>query len=57
MTNFGMDETAMKLKVIIAPYEQKISELEKIIKEKDFEIFLLKEKLNNYNNNQFNKNN
>ena len=57
MTNFGMDETAMKLKAIIAPYEQKISELEKIIKEKDFEILLLKEKLNNYNNNQFNKNN
>ena len=42
MTNFGMDETAMKLKAIIAPYEQKISEKEKVIKEKDFEILLLK---------------
>ena len=57
MANFGMDETAMKLKAIIAPYEQKISELEEKIKQKDFEILLLKEKLNNYEKSQFNMNN
>ena len=57
MANFGMDETAMKLKAIIAPYEKKISELEEKIKQKDFEILLLKEKLNNYEKSQFNMNN
>ena len=57
MTNFAMDETAMKIKAIISPYEQKIRELEEKIKQKDFEIILLKEKLNNYKNNQFNMNN
>ena len=57
MANFGMDETAMKLKAIIAPYEQKINELEEKIKQKDFEILLLKEKLNNYEKSQFNMNN
>ena len=48
MTNFVMDETAMKIKSIIDPYEKKISELEKIIKQKDFEILVLKEKINKY---------
>ena len=57
MTNFAMDETAMKIKAIISPYEQKIRELEEKIKQKDFEIILLKEKINNYKNNQFNMNN
>ena len=52
MTNFGMDETAMRMRAIIAPYEQKITELEKIIKQKDFEILVLKEKLNKYEKNQ-----
>ena len=51
MTNFAMDDTAMKIKAIIDPYEKKISELEKIIKQKDFEILVLKEKLNNFTNN------
>ena len=45
MTNFAMDDTAMKIKAIIAPYETKIIELEKKIREKDFEILVLKEKL------------
>ena len=45
MTNFSMDDTAMKIKAIIDPYETKITELEKIIKQKDFEIIVLKEKL------------
>ena len=56
MTNFAMDDTAMKIKAIIDPYEKKISELEKIIKQKDFEILVLKEKLNKCKNNQMNMN-
>ena len=36
MTNFAMDETALKIKAIIDPYEKKISELQKIIQKKDF---------------------
>ena len=40
MTNFAMDDTAMKLKAIIEPYEKKITELEQIIKKKDFEILV-----------------
>ena len=51
MSNFAMDETAMKIKAIIAPYEKKISELEEQIKQKDFEILVLKEKLNYFKNN------
>ena len=54
MTNFAMDETAMKIKAIIAPYEQQIAELEKKIKQKDFEILVLNEKLNKYKNQQMN---
>ena len=57
MTNFGMDDTAMKIKAIIGPYEKKIDELEKLIKQKDFEILVLKEKLNKYENNKMNMNN
>lgn len=33
MTNFALDDTAMKIKVITEPYEKKITELEKIIKQ------------------------
>ena len=55
MTNFTMDETAMKIKAIIEPYEKKITELENIIKQKDFEILVLNEKLNNFKNNQMNQ--
>ena len=57
MTNFAMDNTAMKIKAIIDPYEKKITDLEKIIKQKDFEILVLKEKLNTYKNTQMNINN
>ena len=57
MTNFAMDNTAMKIKAIIDPYEKKIIDLEKIIRQKDFEILVLKEKLNIYKNNQMNINN
>jgi hypothetical protein len=42
-----MDQTALNIKNIIQPYENKISELEEIIKQKDFEITVLKQKLNN----------
>ena len=56
MTNFAMDDTAMKIKAIIDPYEKKIIDLEKIIRQKDFEILVLKEKLNNYKNFQMNIN-
>ena len=57
MTNFAMDNTAMKIKAIIDPYEKKIIDLEKIIRQKDFEILVLKEKLNTYKNTQMNINN
>ena len=45
-----MDNTALNIKNIIQPYENKIRELEEIIKQKDFEIIVLKQKLNNNNN-------
>ena len=48
-----MDQTALNIKSIILPYENKIRELEEIIKQKDFEITVLKQKLNN----SINKNN
>ena len=46
-----MDQTALNIKNIIQPYENKISQLEEIIKQKDFEITVLKQKLNNFTNN------
>ena len=53
MNNIGMnnhlnlmDENALKVKNIIQPYENKIKELEEIIRQKDFEIAVLKDKLN-----------
>ena len=60
MNNFGimgmnnplnlMNENAGRIKNIIQPYENKIKELEEIIRQKDFEIALLKDKLNiNFN--------
>ena len=52
MPNLPMDYSAMRIKAIIEPYENKIIELEKIIKQKDFEITLLKEKLNDFTNNK-----
>ena len=61
MNNFGMmgmnnqqnlmDENAIRIKNIIQPYENKIKELEEIIRQKDFEIAVLKQKLNNYSSN------
>ena len=40
-----MDENAMRIKNIVQPYENKIKELEEIIRQKDFEIAVLKDKL------------
>ena len=53
-----MDQTALNIKNIIIPYENNIRELEEIIKQKDFEITVLKQKLNNNisNNNFMNMN-
>ena len=48
----NMDTTAQNIKNIIEPYENKIRQLEEIIKQKDFEIIVLKQKLNKINNNQ-----
>ena len=49
MNGMEMDNTAQNIKNIIQPYENKIKELEEIIKQKDFEIIFLKQKLNNIN--------
>ena len=48
-----MDNTALNIKSIIQPYENKIRELEEIIKQKDFEIIVLKQKLNTIQKNNF----
>lgn len=42
-----MDADALRIRNIILPYENKIKELEEVIRQKDFEIALLKDKLNN----------
>ena len=47
MNGMMMDETAQNIRNIIQPYENRIKELEEIIKQKDFEIIVLKQKLNN----------
>ena len=56
MNGMEMDNTAQNIKNIIQPYENKIKELEEIIKQKDFEIIVLKQKLQNFNS-TFNYNN
>ena len=58
MNQIGMnlDQTAQNIKEIIQPYENKIRELEEIIKQKDFEITVLKQKLKNSHNDQININ-
>ena len=55
MNGMIMDQTALNIKNIVEPYEKRITELEQIIKQKDFEIAVLKQKLNNnnLNNNNF----
>ena len=53
----AMDTTAQNVKNIIQPYEKRIKELEEIIRQKDFEIAVLKQKLNNKKVNDMNINN
>ena len=50
--NLAIDDSAMRIKAIIEPYEKKIMELENLIRQKDFEIILLKEKIKDISNNQ-----
>ena len=58
MNIMNMDNVTMNVKNLIQPYENKIKELEEIIRQKDFEITVLKQKLNisNVNNNFMNMN-
>jgi hypothetical protein len=56
MNAMMMDETFQNLRNIIQPYENRIRELEEIIRHKDFVIDILKQKLNNKNSNINNMN-
>ena len=51
MNPIGIDQTTINIKNIVKPYENKIKELEEQIRQKDFEITVLKQKLNNNNQN------
>jgi len=53
-----MDQTTLEVKNIVEPYEKEIKRLQEIIRKKDLEIAVLKQKLNNYssNNNFMNMN-
>ena len=53
INQMNMDNTTLNIKNIVKPYEKKIKELEEIIRQKDFEITVLKQKLNINNNNNF----
>jgi hypothetical protein len=51
--NQNMDNDSLRIKKIIKPYEEKIKILEEQIRQKDFEIICLKDKLDkNFQNNQ-----
>ena len=50
MNVVGMNNTTLNIKSIVQPYENKIKELEEIIRQKNFEITVLKQKLNKNNN-------
>lgn len=47
MNGMNMDGTSQNINNIILQYENKIKELEEIVKQKEFEIISLKQKLNN----------
>ena len=47
----NMDNTTLEVKNIVQPYEKKIKELEEIIRQKDLEIAVLKQKLNKKSSN------
>ena len=50
MNGLALDTTTQNVKNIVQPYENKIKELEEIIRQKDFEIAVLKQKLNTNKN-------
>ena len=56
MNNNITDDLSSRIKIIIEPYEKKIKDLEEQIRQKDFEITVLKEKLYKFENNSFNNN-
>ena len=47
INEMNMDQTSQNIKNIIEPYENKIRVLEEAIRQKDFEIIVLKQELNN----------
>ena len=51
-----MDQNAMNIKNIVASYQKKIKDLEEIIRRKDSEISILKEKIIILNSNQVKRN-
>ena len=54
MNYIGMDNTTLNIRNIVQHYEKNIKELEELLRQKDFEITVLKQKLNNINpNNNF----
>ena len=57
MNYSAMNTTTQNVKNIIEPYEKRIKELEEIIRQKDFEIAVLKQKLNKKKANDMNINN
>ena len=56
MNNPMNDDISSRIKTIVEPYEKKIKELEEQIRQKDFEIAILKEKLYNSENNPLKNN-
>ena len=45
MTGLMMDENTIRIKNIVKPYEEKIKKLEDILRKKEFEIVVLKDKI------------
>ena len=56
MQNQMMDDISPRIKIIVEPYEKKIKELEEQLRNKEFEIVVLKEKLFRIENNKFSNN-
>ena len=56
MNNEMTDDISSRIKVIVEPYEKKIKDLEEQIRQKDFEIAVLKEKLHISENNPLKNN-
>ena len=50
------DDISSRIKIIVEPYEKKIKDLEEQIRQKDFEITVLKEKLHKSENNSLKNN-